>query len=247
LVKTVPERPPLPPRALAADYDGTLAEAGTVSPATLDALKRVKAAGWRLLLVTGRHLDDLQTVFPGLDVCDMVVAENGAVLFDPPAGPLTTLAPPPPAELVKELARRGVRLSTGLCVIATVRIHEHAVREAIAELAPDLQPIFNKDALMILPRGVDKRSGLLAALARLALSPEEVVAVGDGENDLPFLQACGLSVAVANAVAALSGAADLVTTGERGEGVRELVEQLLSGGGTRFPLRPLAPGPLPDE
>jgi hydroxymethylpyrimidine pyrophosphatase-like HAD family hydrolase len=228
LAKTVPETPSSPFRALAADYDGTLAEGGTVSAATLDALRRLKSSGRRLLLVTGRQLDDLQSVFPDLDLCDLVVAENGAVLFEPPGGPTTTLAPPPPLNVVEEMKRRGVSLSTGLCVIATVRAHAQVVREVIAESRLDLEPIFNKDALMILPRGVDKRSGLLAALPRLDLSPDQVVAVGDGENDLPFLQACGCSVAVANAVPALREAADLVTAGARGEGVRELVDRLLS-------------------
>jgi hydroxymethylpyrimidine pyrophosphatase-like HAD family hydrolase len=113
-------------------------------------------------------------------------------------------------------------------VIATFRVHVNEVRQAIAAAGSNLEPIFNKDALMLLPGGVDKRSGLLAALAELNLSPDQVLAVGDAENDLSFMELCGCSVAVANAVPALREAADVVTTGERGEGVRELIEALLS-------------------
>jgi hydroxymethylpyrimidine pyrophosphatase-like HAD family hydrolase len=228
LAKTVPETPSSRYRALAADYDGTLADGGAVRAATLEALRRLKSSGRQFLLVTGRHLDDLQGVFPELSLCDMVVAENGGVLFKPPAGPTTRLAPPPPPELMAEMERRGVRLSTGLTVIATFRVHEQVVREVIADSRLDYELVFNKDAVMILPRGVDKRSGLLSALAELELSPEQVVAVGDAENDLPFLQACGRSVAVGNAVPALREVADLVTAGERGAGVRELIDGLLS-------------------
>jgi hydroxymethylpyrimidine pyrophosphatase-like HAD family hydrolase len=223
------------PRALAADYDGTLAEAGCVSEATLAALRRLKDRGWRLLLVTGRHLEDLQAVFPALAVCDLVVAENGGLLFRPPDGPARNLAPPPPAALLAELDHRGVGYSAGRAVIATVRAHEAAVREALRAARSNLELNFNKDALMLLPPGVDKRSGLLAALAALELSPSQVVAVGDAENDLPFLAASGRGVAVANAVPALREAAALVTAGSAGEGVRELIERLLSD------------EPLPDE
>jgi hydroxymethylpyrimidine pyrophosphatase-like HAD family hydrolase len=116
----------------------------------------------------------------------------------------------------------------GRSVVATGRAFEQPVREAIGTLRLDVQLIFNKDALMLLPAGVDKRSGLLAALAQLELSADQVVGVGDGENDLPFLRACGRSVAVANAVPVLRDAADLVTAGARGDGIQELIQQLLA-------------------
>ena len=67
--------------ALACDYDGTLAKDGKVSETTVGALQRVRESGRRLLLVTGRQLDDLQLVFERLDLFDYVVAENGALLY----------------------------------------------------------------------------------------------------------------------------------------------------------------------
>ena len=56
--------------ALATDYDGTLANHGIVDAATLDAVKRVKRSGRKLILVTGRELSDLLPLFPELDVFD---------------------------------------------------------------------------------------------------------------------------------------------------------------------------------
>ena len=70
-------------RALATDYDGTLAQDGHVSPETLDALRRLRASGRKVILVTGRELPELQSVFPDLAVCDAVVAENGGLLYWP--------------------------------------------------------------------------------------------------------------------------------------------------------------------
>ena len=69
--------------ALATDYDGTIADDGAVDTPTLAALERLRAGARHLLLVTGRELTDLQRVMPRLDLFDLVVAENGALLYDP--------------------------------------------------------------------------------------------------------------------------------------------------------------------
>jgi hydroxymethylpyrimidine pyrophosphatase-like HAD family hydrolase len=218
--------------ALASDYDGTLADGGRVAEPTLSALRRLGAAGWRVLLVTGRQLDDLLSAFPGVVVCDLVVAENGGLLYAPATGAQRALTEPPAPEFLEELRRRGVAFSVGRTVVATTTAHESAVKDAIGLLGLDLELAFNKGAVMVLPRGVHKRSGLLAALQEIGLSPARVVAVGDGENDLPFMKLCGCSVAVANALSDLRASADLVTSAANGDGVRELVDRLLE---KRFP------------
>jgi hypothetical protein len=68
---------------LATDYDGTLAHDGVVDDATADSLIAFRLSGRRLLLVTGRELPDLLRVFPRIELFDRVVAENGALLFEP--------------------------------------------------------------------------------------------------------------------------------------------------------------------
>lgn len=69
--------------ALACDYDGTLAHDGRVAPDVLAALKRFLASGRKFILVTGRELDELLAIFPEVDCCELVVAENGALLYRP--------------------------------------------------------------------------------------------------------------------------------------------------------------------
>ena len=68
---------------LATDYDGTLAQDGAVDAAACDALARLAATGRKLILVTGRELGELESVFPHLELFDRVVAENGALLLAP--------------------------------------------------------------------------------------------------------------------------------------------------------------------
>jgi hydroxymethylpyrimidine pyrophosphatase-like HAD family hydrolase len=119
-------------------------------------------------------------------------------------------------------------LSVGRTIIASNESQGPAILNVIHTLGLDLQVIFNKGSVMVLPSGVNKATGLAAALEHLGLSPENVVAVGDAENDHPLLRYCGCGVAVANALPALKERADLVTHGEEDAGVIELIDGILA-------------------
>lgn len=224
-------------RALATDFDGTLAVEGVVNPVARGAVQRARAAGMVVLLVTGRELRDFGFLDVDLQWFDLVVAENGAVLYDPATAAETLLAPAPSLELVNELRRLEVApLSVGMTIVATTEPNEVAVLETIKNLGLELIITFNKGSVMILPPGVNKASGMLAALEQLGISPNEVVAVGDAENDHAFLQHAGLAVAVANALPALKEHAHLTTHGVAGGGVAELIDKILSGELDEMPL-----------
>lgn len=157
--------------ALATDYDGTLADYGAVRPETLETLKRLKESGRKLLLVTGRELPDLKSVFPEIDVFDKVVVENGALLYTPETGEERLLAPSPPEAFIERLKEKGVdRMSVGRSIVATWEPFQTAALEAINELGLELEIIFNKGAVMVLPTGVNKATGLKAALKEMGLS-----------------------------------------------------------------------------
>jgi hydroxymethylpyrimidine pyrophosphatase-like HAD family hydrolase len=215
--------------ALACDYDGTCASDGRVAPETLSALRAVRASGRKVLIVTGRCLEDLARVFPELGALDAVVAENGAVVFEPGLASTRVLGVPPRPALLEELRRRGVEpLEVGRVIVATREPHEVNVLEAIHALGLELQVVLNKGALMILPPGVNKASGLRAALDPMGIPLAAAVAVGDAENDLAMLAVAGCAVAVANALPSVKRRADLVTRGTDGEGIVELCENLLA-------------------
>ena len=214
--------------ALATDYDGTLAKDGRVDEPALAALERFRDSGRRLILVTGRELDELMEVFPQLDLFERVVAENGALIYRPAVREEKLLGEPPPPALVEAIRKRGVSpLSVGRGIIATVEPHQVAILEAIHELGLEWQVIFNKGSVMVLPSGVNKATGLSAVLEELNLSPHNVVGVGDAENDHAFLALCEFSVAVANALPTVKERADFVTAGARGDGVVELIDRIL--------------------
>jgi hydroxymethylpyrimidine pyrophosphatase-like HAD family hydrolase len=216
-------------RALATDYDGTIAHDGIVDEDTIGALERARDAGLCLILVTGRELPDLFNTFGQVRVFDRVIAENGALMYTPSSGAVRQLAPAPPVPLLERLLRDGVPMSVGTSIVATVEPHEHAVLTAIHDLGLEWHLIFNKGAVMALPSGVTKATGLAPALEDLAVAPDDTIGVGDAENDHAFLAMCGLKVAVSNALPSLKAAADIVTVGARGAGVTELIDHLLAG------------------
>ena len=215
---------------LATDYDGTIAHDGVVDEPTVAALRRAKESGRKLVMVTGRELPDLLRIFPHVDLFEKLVIENGAVAVRPghegvpragraAAGRVRRDAPPPrrrpPLHSARSSSPRSSRTRT-------------RCSQVIHEMGLELQVIFNKDAVMVLPSGVNKATGLTAALAEMGLSAHNAVGVGDAENDHAFLAKCECAVAVANALPAVKDRADWVTEGARGAGVTELIDRLLA-------------------
>ena len=213
---------------LAVDYDGTIAAHGRLGPETARALARVRDSGRKLVLVTGRLLPDLRRVCPDVDVTfDAIVAENGAVVHFPGRRDTRRLGDAPEPVLVAALERQGVRFELGASIIATDEAFAERALTAIREAGVERTLVFNKGALMLLPGGVAKGTGLMAALAVMELSHHNVLAIGDAENDHAFLSLAECAVAVADAIPALRERADHVTRAGNGAGVVEVIEEHL--------------------
>ena len=216
-------------QALATDYDGTLAHDSHVAEETLAAITRLKDSGRKVILVTGRELPELESVFPEFRICDAIVAENGALLLWPAENREEVLGEPVPEAFLAEIVHRGVKpFSVGKVIFATWRPHENVVLEVIQRLGIEYQIIFNKRAVMVLPSGINKATGLLKVLRRLKIAPQHVVGIGDAENDHAFLESCCVAAAVENALPALKERCDLIMTKDHGAGVVELIQRLLA-------------------
>jgi len=208
--------------AIAIDYDGTLTEEDQPRLDVLAALAEVRAAGVKVILVTGRVFSELAQVFPGVDDCfDFIVAENGAVLRF--AGVSRAVTAPVPFELDEPLVSQGIAFKRGQVLLACDGEHEVAVLKELRRIGSDCQLIRNREALMVLPAGVSKASGVSQALRELGLSYHSAVAIGDAENDLALLDRCELRVAVANAMPSLRRHADIVLRASNGAGVMKFL------------------------
>ncbi len=214
---------------LITDYDGTLATDGRVSAETIAAIERLRTSGRRAILVTGRRLDDLLAVFPDVRLFDYVVAENGALIYAPRTKETILLGKGPPPAFIERLRSLGVdRIEVGQVIVSTWLPHHTAVLQVIQEMGLELLVVFNKAAVMVLPSGVNKATGLDYALRKMGLSFHEAVGIGDAENDHSFLERCECPVAVANAVPSIRQIAALVTRGQAGRGVTELIDELIA-------------------
>lgn len=204
--------------AVAIDYDGTLSDTDRPAADVLAALAETRAAGRCVILVTGRILSELRAVFPDVDRhFDLIVGENGGVLSS--QGVERVLAVPVAKELDDTLAERHVQFRRGLVLLACEGHDERAVLAQVRRLGLECQLIRNRGALMVLPPGVSKGSGLLEALAELDISRHNTIAMGDAENDHSLLDVSELGVAPANAVDALKAHADITLDLPNGAGV----------------------------
>lgn len=216
-------------RAVALDFDGTITDGELPSSEVLDALAKSRRAGRKAILVTGRILEELRSVFPAVDRWfDAIVAENGCVLAA--EGMTRALAAPIELELDEALVGRGLPFRRGQVLLATHTAHEADVTEELRRLGLECQLVRNRGELMVLPSGVSKGFGVYQALGDLGISHHSTVAIGDAENDHSLLRGCELGVAVENAVASLKRHADLVLEKPGAAGVAEFLRgPVLSG------------------
>jgi hypothetical protein len=210
-------------KALAFDFDGTLASADRIGPGVREALERARQAGARLVLVTGRTFFELNRVCDCLELFEAVVAENGAVLYYPGSAMIRDQGPAPPNRLLAELDRRGILYQVGRVIVGVARADEASVREALAATGVNRDLVYNRAALMLLPAGVSKGTGVQNALRFLGLSFHDVLAFGDAENDLPFFEVCGWRACPADAMPMVKERADWIFPGENGAAVAAAV------------------------
>lgn len=83
--------------------------------------------------------------------------------------------------------------------------------------------------LEILPQGVDKAQSLERLLEVTGLKREQMIACGDGYNDLTMIRFAGLGVAMENAVLPVRKAADYITASNNEDGVGLVVEKFMLG------------------
>ncbi|MEI7644148.1 MAG: HAD hydrolase family protein [Chloroflexales bacterium] len=214
---------------LASDLDGTLAEDGHVSPATWDALRAAKAAHIILILVTGRTLASFTPEGPFAELFDAIIAEDGAVIYFPRQDVVLLPFGRLPATLLERIESLHLPLEHGMALIATHVPHDEPILTALRACGGGATVEYNRGAVMVLPLGATKGSGLAYALRELGLSDRNMVACGDAENDRSLLALAELAVAVDNATPALKDQADLVLPEPAAAGMRGLIRDMIAG------------------
>ena len=104
------------------------------------------------------------------------------------------------------------------------KIKEAVLKLGLAAVTPD------PHHLDICPRDVTKGAGLRLVARRLGIPLKQVMAVGDGENDLSMMELAGIGVAMKNAPKAVRERADYVTEDNRSDGAALALERFVLGG-----------------
>jgi len=212
--------------AFALDYDGTIARDGVFDADVRQAIADVRRRGILVALVTGRRLVHLRESAGDLDCFDIVVAENGAVVFYPATGRHSVMGHPPPLAFLAALRARGVPYEAGEVVVEADAAHAAGILDAIRTLELPLVLVFNRGRVMVLPPAIAKSTGLRQALQTVRVSLHNTVGIGDAENDHDLLDACEAGAAVEWGSAALRAIADDVIRGVPGRAVAEYIRRL---------------------
>ncbi len=228
-------------KILACDLDGTLAKDGVVAAETWSLLRQAKMSGLTLILATGRVIESFIDTGPFAEFFEAIVAEDGAVVFFPrrnivkqPFGRLSSV-------LIQRLEEMKIPLERGMSIVATRVPHDAAILRVLQEINIGVTIEYNNGAVMLLPPGATKGTGLSYALQDLGYSPRNLVACGDAENDNSLLELAELAVAVPNAIPKIKALADVVLPpdpDDPGTGINQLLRQLLTRRGPAHRQRP---------
>ena len=104
-----------------------------------------------------------------------------------------------------------------------------AVQAQIAAFLPESLSVVKTAAfyLEVIPKCINKGQGIHDICRTLGISPEEVIAFGDAENDIPMLRAAGMGIAMGNAADDVKAAADRITLSNNDDGIAAALEKLL--------------------
>ena len=136
---------------------------------------------------------------------------------------LLTAPPVRAAEHEKRLAdlRNGLMAS---CAGVQALLEKRLARRFIGRLSIyRSEPYF----IEVMPRGVDKGAAIAGLIERLGMEREDVIACGDGLNDLAMIRYAGLGVAMGNAQSEIKAAADVVTGTNDEDGIVSVIEQYI--------------------
>jgi phosphoglycolate phosphatase (TIGR01487 family) len=214
--------------AVVIDYDRTLSDEelrpSTEALAALTELRRVR--NWRFIIASGRPLTFFLGYSEIIGLADVIVGENGAVIYFPRDGRRIVVANGDLSRIRQDLSRLGTPIEAFDVILSVRRKAEEIVKKVVAKADVDAKIEYNMDTLMIMPRVVGKLSGIRRALETLGVEGG-FIAFGDGENDVEVTEAAEFGVAVANATEVVKAKADHVTVKPYGSGVAEFIRGYL--------------------
>jgi phosphoglycolate phosphatase (TIGR01487 family) len=198
----------------------------------LEILRKAEASGVRVIIASGNVLPIARALSTWIGTSGPVIAENGGIIyFNNETRYLTTKDEPLRAFKMLESKSDVVGLATNkwreteIALDSTTDIDK--TRKILAEEGYEVNVGTTGLAVHLNNPGVNKYEALKIACGLIVLTPQNVIAIGDYENDLEMIKNCGLGVAVANAIPEVKSVADYVTKNKNGLGIVEAIEKFI--------------------
>lgn len=225
---------PMKARAFAIDIDGTLTEngGGMIHLGSLQMLRALEALGYRVIFVTGRSSIEayILAVFAG--TTRIAVGENGGVVTTAPQEH-KLLADKSYCEKAYEFIRskmQDVQIKPVFPRFTEVVLERTIdIQKAARILKESGLPVTITDSMYayhLNHESINKAVGFRVALEMLGVRPDEAVAIGDSETDVPLFGACGYSIALGNASDAVKASAKSTVRDANGSGLAEALDYL---------------------
>lgn len=219
-------------KAVAVDVDGTITDGKRrLCCSSLESIRSAEKKGIPVIIVTGNILSVTKTLSIFIGTSGGLVAENGGVIESSKGrvvlGDINKCKDAYDFLLTKHPVEKVDFSDQRISEVAFYRtIPVKQVKEILKDF--DVKIYDTNFALHITDPAVNKGTSLVQVAGDMGILPEEILAIGDSENDLEFLNVAGVQVAVANAEPELKSIADYVTEKPYGDGVKEALERFLS-------------------
>ncbi len=244
-------------KALIFDLDGTAipnAREALPSRRTVEALRKASKSV-SLSVASGRPPSFCKEVFEIMDFLSPSILTGGANIVDPKTGEilwaqyltekaLTSIvatAKPYSYEIYfstesdDDVVYRGQKITDKTLMMGLFGVPEKELNALIKQFKkiPDIavHPVISwvKGGfdIHITHENATKRHALEILLKKLAINPEEIIAIGDSGNDLPLFELAGLKVAMGNASEELKSAADIIAPNVEKDGMAEIIEKYI--------------------
>ena len=246
-------------KALMLDLDGTTVPffSDVVSPQVKKKIHEAHAFV-TVSIVTGRLLHQVGPIMDQLDITGPCVINNGSQLYDPVQKKVTYQLNIP-KERIEDItiALQAITpnfvISDGLGKeypasewstidpIVSIYIPPGQSKEVIAAIAETMQKFPDittnrmtgnaqgDECIEVVNAKGTKQYGIYEVAKMLKIDTHEIIGVGDSYNDFPLLMACGLKIAMGNAVQELKNVADFIAPSVQDDGVATIIDKFILG------------------
>ncbi|HQD25534.1 MULTISPECIES: phosphoglycolate phosphatase [Methanoculleus] len=224
-------------KALVTDVDGTITDRRRrINTAAIEAIRTLVDSGITVVLASGNTVCFMDGLCKMIGTDGTIIGENGGVYRRTFSGTLNISGDQKVClaafeELRDYFAEKGIELELfgaqyRFADVAFARnIDADEARAIIRDRHLPVRVLDTGFAIHLQVLGVNKGTALRELAGELGIHPDEMMAIGDSENDIEMLRAAGVGVAVRNAPALTQSAADWVSQGMYGEGFVEAVKK----------------------